>query len=144
MPPDPREVLAEDWLERARRDLLLARLALGDANLSGLAAFHGQQAAEKALKAYLARQDQPALRTHDLPALLARCVRFDGEFARIAEAARILDDYLTPGAIPTQGPILRRPKQAWLWSSRRPSWASSAADSSARGRREVRPADRPG
>lgn len=44
----------EEWLEHARSDLRLARLAAGDASIRReQACFHAQQAAEKAIKAVL-------------------------------------------------------------------------------------------
>ena len=58
MPPsDPRESLSREWLERAERDLQIARLAREKTELSGLVTFHCQQAAEKAFKAFLAWND---------------------------------------------------------------------------------------
>ncbi|MBX5492858.1 MAG: HEPN domain-containing protein [Chloroflexi bacterium] len=105
MPPsDPRVQLARDWLDRAERDLRLARLAVGDPSLSGLAAFHCQQAAEKALKAFLAWRNQPLPRTHDLPALLVRCQALEPAFAALQHAAGTLDVYLTAGRYPDTGP----------------------------------------
>ena len=105
MPPsDPQAQLARDWLDRAQRDLRLARLAAGDPSLSGLAAFHCQQAAEKALKAFLAWRNQPLPRTHDLPALLVRCQALEPAFAGLQHAAGTLDVYLTAGRYPDTGP----------------------------------------
>lgn len=105
MPPrDPRARLARDWLARAERDLRLARLAISDPALAGLTAFHCQQAAEKALKAFLTWRDQPLPRTHDLPALLARCRAHDLAFAVLQAAVRTLDVYLTAGRYPDAGP----------------------------------------
>jgi HEPN domain-containing protein len=106
MPPsNPRAALAREWLDRAERDLRLARLALGDPSLVGLAAFHCQQAAEKALKAYLAWRNQPPRRTHDLPALLLQCQALEPAFGALQLAATTLDDYLTAGRYPDSGPI---------------------------------------
>lgn len=85
-------------------DLRLARLAVSDSSLSGLTAFHCQQAAEKALKAFLAWQDQPPRRTHDLPALLAQCHVLDLGFAALQHAGTTLDVYLTAGRYPDAGP----------------------------------------
>ena len=105
MPPnDPRTQLTHDWLDRAERDLLLARLAISDPSLAGLPAFHCQQAAEKALKAYLAWCNQPPRRTHDLPALLIQCQALEPTFAVLRPAATTLDDYLTAGRYPDSGP----------------------------------------
>lgn len=103
-PSDPRAELARGWHDRAERDLRLARLAVSDPTLAGLAAFHCQQAAEKAFKAFLAWQDQPMPRTHDLPDLLMRCLALEPAFAALEEAARRLDVYLTAGRYPDTGP----------------------------------------
>jgi HEPN domain-containing protein len=76
MPRDP--IALEDacaWLAKADLDL---RAAHGDLALAppllGDAAFHCQQAAEKALKAVLALHDRPFRKTHDLGEL-GRAVR---------------------------------------------------------------------
>jgi HEPN domain-containing protein len=105
MPPsDPRAELAREWLDRAERDLRLARMAIGDPSLAGLAAFHCQQVAEKALKAYLAWRNEPPRRTHDLPALLLQCQALEPAFGVLQLAATTLDDYLTAGRYPNSGP----------------------------------------
>jgi HEPN domain-containing protein len=96
-------------MDRARLDLRLARLASPDETLAGLVAFHCQQAAEKALKAFLASMNQPLYKTHDLPALLARCRALDQGFDALEEAAEALDVYLMVGRYPDTGPSLRRP-----------------------------------
>ena len=50
---------AREWLERADLDLRLAERALQvPPPLAGGAAYHAQQAAEKALKAFLAAHNQ--------------------------------------------------------------------------------------
>ncbi|MGH2458439.1 MAG: HEPN domain-containing protein [Chloroflexota bacterium] len=111
MPPeDPRVQLTREWLDRAARDLRLARLAVDDSSLVGLAAFHCQQATEKALKAYLAWRNQPPRRTHDLPTLLAQCQTLDPAFAALQLAATTLDDCLTAGRYPDKwtGPLVCR------------------------------------
>jgi HEPN domain-containing protein len=69
---------ARDWLRRAQRDLLGAGRALsGEPILADLAAFHAQQAKEKALKAFLAAHDQPFPKTHNLERLVGFCQRID-------------------------------------------------------------------
>lgn len=85
---------ARDWLMRAERDLMAAaRVMEGSQPLTDHAAFHSQQAAEKALKAYLAAQDSPFPKTHDLGRLLAQCGALDPEFSRFQTAAQILNPY---------------------------------------------------
>jgi HEPN domain-containing protein len=67
MPPD-----VPDWLAKARVDLQAARLLRGNPDLPGeVAAFHYQQAAEKAIKGILVTQEIVPPRSHDLRALLA-------------------------------------------------------------------------
>ena len=60
------EPLACRWLRKALDDLRLAEAAMDIGVDPGLAAFHAQQAAEKALKALLVAYGVPAPRTHDL------------------------------------------------------------------------------
>ena len=59
------------WLEKAMRDLRAAQLLL-DEELYDEAAFHSQQAAEKALKALLVALRIRPPKTHSLEHLLAR------------------------------------------------------------------------
>jgi len=69
----PDAAAAEPWLALAQADatVLAWIVAQGDAppELLGLACFHGQQAAEKALKAVLAAWALPQPRSHDLTVL---------------------------------------------------------------------------
>ncbi len=68
MPPDP--VRIEDtraWLARAEADLRAAANEVSaDEPVLGDAVFHCQQAAEKAMKAFLTWHDVPFRKTHDL------------------------------------------------------------------------------
>lgn len=84
MQPEP----AVRWLELAAGDLLVAERIVADEGLPAwAAAFHAQQAAEKALKGVLAASGVAFERLHDLEALLAQIPkpareRFDqGELA---------------------------------------------------------------
>ncbi len=77
------------WLSKAGHDLSAARL-LGDnqAGLLDVAVYHCQQAAEKALKAFLAANNHPVERTHDLKLLVSLCSSFDSSMAQwTADAA---------------------------------------------------------
>jgi len=62
--------IACEWLQKARRDIRVAELALGE-DLYDEVAFHAQQAAEKALKAVLVALGARPPRTHSLERLLA-------------------------------------------------------------------------
>ena len=66
------------WLVRARDDLRGADIDLAASPpLLGDAAFHCQQAVEKALKAFLTWHDRPFRKTHDLVELGSECVAID-------------------------------------------------------------------
>lgn len=85
---------AQDWLNRAERDLAVAEeLISGSRVFPDAAVYHAQQAAEKALKAFLAARDRPFPRTHDLEVLVGWCQEEDSYFDRFREAARVLTPY---------------------------------------------------
>lgn len=56
-------------------------------------AFHCQQAAEKALKAFLTWNDVPFRRTHDLAELSRQCMAFDASIESICLRAEVLTPY---------------------------------------------------
>jgi HEPN domain-containing protein len=67
MPPDARAGEVAEWLDRARADLRAAEVDLAaHPPLLGDAAFHCQQAAEKALKGLLTHNGHVFARTHDI------------------------------------------------------------------------------
>ena len=61
--------VASEWIEYTRNDIDMARRALAPNPLPGAAAFHVQQAAEKAAKALIYARGERAARTHDLQQL---------------------------------------------------------------------------
>ena len=62
---------AHAWIERADADLLAAKCLMGESLLSGVIAFHAQQAVGKALKAVVIVQRNKLVRTHDLKRLVS-------------------------------------------------------------------------
>jgi HEPN domain-containing protein len=90
------EVAAEvkEWLERAGDDLREAQhdLAAVPPLVRG-AVFHSQQAAEKAIKAFLCAHDHPFPRTHDLDVLGEAVVMLDPTLAAIVDRAKDLTPY---------------------------------------------------
>jgi len=95
MPHDARQV--EDtraWLTKARTDL---RAGEGDLALAPPipedAMFHAQQAAEKALKAFLTWHDEPFRKTHDLRELGRQCVRIDPGLDAVCSRAEVLTPF---------------------------------------------------
>ena len=72
------------WLARANDDLRGAEIDLAAAPpLLGDAAFHCQQAAEKALKGLLTWHDREFRKTHDLVELGGQCVAIDASLEPI-------------------------------------------------------------
>jgi HEPN domain-containing protein len=86
---------AKAWMVKAWRDLETAhRAATGHPPFYDVAVYHGQQAAEKAVKAFLAHQGKPYEKTHDIEVLVGLASVVDSSFSRLADAA----DALTPCA----------------------------------------------
>lgn len=79
MPPEPDRIAeARPWFTKAAHDLRAAGVLLAaNPPLLGEAAYHSQQAAEKALKGFLSFHDIPFGKTHDLAAIGGLCVRQD-------------------------------------------------------------------
>ncbi len=59
----------KEWLEKAEKDLVLAKSSLS-LKFYDYATFHAQQCAEKALKAFLISNGRPIKRTHDIGELI--------------------------------------------------------------------------
>lgn len=84
------------WLTKSQRDLKSARrLIMGDEPLLDTAVYHCQQAAEKAIKAYLTYRDIPFEKTHNLVALLSLCLRVEPEWVVWKRMAEVLTPYAT-------------------------------------------------
>lgn len=82
------------WVAKAENDLLNIENNLSAGRIPwDTVCFHAQQAAEKILKAFLVRHGQIPPRTHDLVALLARCVQFEPDLESLVEHCRKLDAY---------------------------------------------------
>ncbi|MGB5830368.1 MAG: HEPN domain-containing protein [Thiohalocapsa sp.] len=88
--------VVRQWLIKARHDLASAHcLNMADPPLLDTAAYHCQQAAEKALKAYLTLHDVPFHKTHLLVPLLAECEMLEPAFGALADAAEALTPFAT-------------------------------------------------
>ena len=95
MPLDP-ELVAETlaWLERAARDLEAGAVDLAASTpLTGDAAFHAQQAAEKSMKALLTWHSHVFRKTHNLIELGAMCAELDSSLETLLRRAAVLTDY---------------------------------------------------
>jgi HEPN domain-containing protein len=101
--------LVRSWLTKARNDLDTARQISGlpDGHLD-TAIYHCQQAAEKAVKGFLAFHDHRLERTHDIEHLVELATQYESTFASRASAAATLTPYVAayryPGEAPTVEP----------------------------------------
>jgi len=92
-------VLAQAWFAAAQKDVELADLVLRSRFFAS-ACFTCQQAAEKALKAYLLARGRGLVRMHFLPGLLQECQIFDAGFAGLLDACLVLTSYYTDTRYP--------------------------------------------
>jgi len=84
------------WLIKSQHDLGSARrLMEGEEPYLDTAVYHCQQAAEKAVKAYLTYRDVIFEKTHNLVALLAFCMPLEPTFSQWKEEAKMLTPYAT-------------------------------------------------
>lgn len=80
------------WLKKARADLVWTKHNIDSSEFYG-ACFSGQQAAEKALKAYLLYHKKPLRKIHDVLALLEDCVSIDKNFEVLRKYAKLIFPY---------------------------------------------------
>ena len=92
MTPDelPRKEAAK-WLRQAAKDRNAARVLVGPEPSRSV--FHSQQAAEKAIKAFLAFHQIPFRKTHDLADLGSQCATVDPSLEAILREVADLTDY---------------------------------------------------
>jgi HEPN domain-containing protein len=82
------------WLIKSQHDLGSAeRLMEGDEPYLDTAVYHCQQAAEKAIKAYLIYRDVVFEKTHNLVVLLFACIPFEPRLNQWKEVAETLSPY---------------------------------------------------
>jgi HEPN domain-containing protein len=88
---DEKSQEVQAWLAKADNDLRGAAVDLAaDPPLVEDALFHCQQAAEKAMKAFLTAHDTTFRKTHDLDELASACEQIDGSLRDALNPARDL------------------------------------------------------
>lgn len=81
---------------KAQRDLAVAHKLSGDDDpYLDSAIYHGQQSAEKAIKAYLVFQDQRFEKTHDLELLAGLAQQYEPGFSDFLKSAVLLTPFAT-------------------------------------------------
>jgi HEPN domain-containing protein len=82
----------ERWLRQAEKDLESARDS-SKAEHYEWACFQSQQAAEKALKAFLYSKGLRAILTHSIRELVLDCSKYETDFTNFLGQAKVLDTY---------------------------------------------------
>ena len=91
------------WLLRARSDLRLARIAAAAAHPPlDAAIYHCQQAAEKAVKAFLHDREASVQWTHDVARLAREASTFEPGFGNFAADAQLLGPLITAYRYPDE------------------------------------------
>jgi HEPN domain-containing protein len=102
MPPELE--LVRQWLERASADLRAAKILATDTSLTSEVCFHGQQAVEKALKAYLTFTGIEFEYVHSIVYLLDLSAEGEGGFEQFRPSADALTHYAVRFRYPRSGP----------------------------------------
>ena len=104
---DAKAELVRAWLIKARNDLDTARQigSLPDGHLD-TAIYHCQQAAEKAIKAFLAFREHDLERTHDLKRLIRLATPDHAGFAQWMDAAAKLTPYAISYRYPDESAVM--------------------------------------
>ena len=84
-----------DWLDKAREDIICAKLLLQNDACYNAAAFHCQQTIEKALKSYILLRSGELVDGHNLTWLCKRAMRYDRNFSGwLSESASLNRCYI--------------------------------------------------
>jgi len=98
---DPKLEMTRQWIMLANDDLRLAQFILDDDDpICWASAFHSQQCAEKALKAFLTFHDIRAKKTHEIDYLLELCCRVNPDFEQFKQTAGKLTEYAVDSRYP--------------------------------------------
>jgi HEPN domain-containing protein len=99
-------ILVEDtrnWLLKAAEDLEVASILMRHVPpLLSAAAFHCQQTAEKAFKAFLTWHDEPFRKMHDLKKIGGACTRIDRGLAEITKQVAPISDWAVDTRYPDE------------------------------------------
>lgn len=93
------------WIERASDDLRWADASFKEHVLHGVC-FAAQQAAEKALKAYVLSHGKQPRRIHDLSAILEECIEIDKSFEQLIDQSATLSGYYVEARYPDIGDFM--------------------------------------
>jgi len=96
------KMIVDEWLKFAENDLAVVHILLSHHPMQlEIICYHCQQAAEKALKAYLLYKDKEPPKTHDLKALVDLCIAVSPDFSTIITEC----EYLSPFGVQPRYPF---------------------------------------
>lgn len=114
--------IAFEWLDAASQDMLLIQRNMDEVHLSGLMAFHAQQAIEKSLKALLEANEQSVPKIHSLQRLFEIAKAFievDFDEDMVEKLDKLYTDSRYPGdfgLLPNGKPTLDNAKEFYLFA----------------------------
>ena len=115
-PDEARFVQVQKWVEKACQDLTACEVLLdSNAMLTGVVAFHAQQAAEKHIKALLTFRGRDFPKTHDITRLLELLAVTDKELVVSLDAAEDLSAYGVLPRYPGDLPEISLPEARRLY-----------------------------
>jgi len=96
------KMIVDEWMKFAENDLAVVHILSSHHPMQlEIICYHCQQAAEKALKAYLLYKDKEPPKTHDLKALVDLCIEVSPEFSDIITEC----EYLSPFGVQPRYPF---------------------------------------
>ena len=99
-----KEQVVNEWFERGKGDLEVAKILLAKEGYLDVALFHIHQAVEKYLKGFLIYRGWKLKKVHDLESLLTEAMNFDDKFQEHLDFGRKLTAFYYEERYPP-GPI---------------------------------------
>ncbi len=96
--------IINEWFERGRADLEVAKILLAKDEYLDVAVFHIHQAVEKYLKGFLIYKGWKLKKIHDIESLLTEVINFDDEFQGCLDFSRKLTAFYYEERYPP-GPV---------------------------------------
>lgn len=97
--------LAQEWMERGKKDLEDAEFLLMNNRALENVAFHIQQALEKYLKGFLIYKGWKLEKIHDLRKLLAEAIPIDKKFEEFIDPLKKITEYYADSRYPVGYPL---------------------------------------
>jgi len=97
--------LAQEWMERGKKDLEDAEFLLMNNRALENVAFHIQQALEKYLKGFLIYKGWKLEKIHDLRKLLAEAIPIDKKFEEFIDPLKKITEYYVDSRYPVGYPL---------------------------------------